>query len=62
MRTLPLTTRGAPVIVYGRDWSTVTFSHSGQTLEIPGAQLLQDGIPVRLEANLTSELLIFRAK
>ena len=49
----------------GLDYSKtyeVTFSHSGQTLEIPGAQLLQDGIPVRLEANLTSELLIFRAK
>ncbi len=40
----------------------VTFSNTGQTVEIPGVQLLQDGIPVRLEGNLTSELLIFRAK
>ena len=40
----------------------VTFSNSGQTVEIPGYRLLQDGIPVRLEGNLTSELLIFRAK
>jgi alpha-galactosidase len=40
----------------------VTFSDNGQILEIPGGQLLQEGIPVRLEANLTSELLIFRAK
>jgi alpha-galactosidase len=40
----------------------VTFSNSGQTLEIPGYLLLQQGIPVRLEGNLTSELLIFRAK
>jgi alpha-galactosidase len=40
----------------------VTFSNSGQTLEIPGYLLLQQGIPVRLEGDLTSELLIFRAK
>jgi alpha-galactosidase len=40
----------------------VTFSNSGQTIEMPGFQLLQNGIPVRLEGNLTSELLIFRAK
>ena len=40
----------------------VTFSNTGQTIEIPGFQLLQNGIPVRLEGNLTSELLIFRAK
>ena len=40
----------------------VTFSSSGQTLEIPGYLLLQQGIPVRLEGNLTSELLIFRTK
>ena len=39
----------------------VTFSNSGQTAEIPGYLLLQ-GIPVRLEGNLTSELLVFRAK
>jgi hypothetical protein len=40
----------------------VTFSNSGKTLEIAGSRLLQEGIPVRLEGNLTSELLIFRAK
>jgi alpha-galactosidase len=40
----------------------VTFSNSEQTLEIPGYLLLQQGIPVRLEGDLTSELLIFRAK
>jgi hypothetical protein len=40
----------------------VTFSNSGRTIEIPGYLLLQQGIPVRLEGNLTSELLIFRAK
>ena len=40
----------------------VTFSNTGQTVEIPGFQLLQNGIPVRVEGNLTSELLIFRAK
>jgi alpha-galactosidase len=40
----------------------VTFSNSGRTIEIPGYLLLQQGIPVRLEGDLTSELLIFRAK
>jgi hypothetical protein len=40
----------------------VSFSNSGQTIEILGYRLLQDGIPVRLEGDLTSELLIFRAK
>jgi len=40
----------------------VTLSNSGQTVEIPGFHLMQDGITVRLEGNLTSELLIFRAK
>ncbi len=40
----------------------VTFSNSGQTIELPGYRLLQEGIPVRLEGDLTSELLIFGAK
>jgi len=40
----------------------VTFCNRGQTVEIPGYRLLQDGIPVRLEGDLTSELLIFRAR
>ncbi len=41
---------------------TVMFTGSGQTFDIPGTRLLQDGIPVRLEGNLTSELLVFTAK
>lgn len=40
----------------------VSFGNSGQTIEIPGSRLLQDGIPVRLEANLGSEMLIFRSE
>jgi hypothetical protein len=40
----------------------VTFSNSGRTLAISGDRLLQAGIPVRLEGDLTSELLIFRAQ
>lgn len=40
----------------------VTLSNSGQTVEISGRSLLQEGVPVRLEANLTSELLLFEAK
>ena len=41
---------------------TVTFSSSGRTLAISGDRLLQEGIPVRLEGNLGSELLIFQAR
>jgi len=40
----------------------VTFGNSGQGVEIPGNQLLRTGIPVRLEENLTSEMLIFEAR
>jgi alpha-galactosidase len=40
----------------------VKFSNSGQTVELRGDQLLQQGIPVRLDAALTSELLIFEAR
>ncbi len=40
----------------------VTLSNSGQTLTIPGDRIMQLGIPVRLGSDLTSELLIFRAK
>jgi alpha-galactosidase len=40
----------------------VTFSNSGRTLAISGDRLLQVGVPIRLEGNLTSELLIFRAQ
>jgi alpha-galactosidase len=49
----------------GLDFSktyNVTFSNSGRTLPIPGDRLLQEGIPVRLEGDLTSELLIFRSR
>jgi len=40
----------------------VSFGNSGQTVEIAGSQLLQEGIPVRLENDLDSEVLIFRAE
>ncbi len=49
----------------GLDFSktyTVTFANSNRTLTIAGDRLLQGGIPVRLEGDLTSELLIFRAQ
>jgi len=40
----------------------VSFSNSGQIVEIPGSRLLQAGVPVRLEEALTSEMLVFEAK
>jgi hypothetical protein len=40
----------------------VTFSNTGRTLTIAGDPLMEAGIPVRLEGDLTSELLIFRAQ
>jgi alpha-galactosidase len=49
----------------GLDFSktyNVTFSNSGRTLTIAGDRLLQAGVPVRLEGDLTSELLILRAQ
>jgi hypothetical protein len=49
------------VLWKGRTYN-VTFLNSGRTITIPGDQLLQNGVPVRLEENLTSELLIFHAK
>lgn len=39
----------------------VTFHNGNQTVEIPGNQLLQ-GIPIRLDEDLTSELLVFEQK
>jgi alpha-galactosidase len=39
----------------------VTFSNSGQKVELTGARLM-DGIPVRLEAAMTSELLLFERR
>lgn len=40
----------------------VSFGNSGQIVEIPGNRLLQAGVPIRLEEDLTSEMLVFEAK
>jgi hypothetical protein len=40
----------------------VQFGNSGQSVVIPGDRLIQEGIPVRLSENLTSEMLILQAK
>ncbi len=40
----------------------VTLANSGQVVELTGSQLLEEGVPVRLENNLTSEMLIFRSE
>ena len=40
----------------------VQFGNSGQSVTMPGDRLLQEGIPVRLSENLTSEMLIFKAE
>jgi hypothetical protein len=37
---------------------TVHFENSVQAVEMTGAQLLQNGIPVRLDDSLTSELIL----
>ena len=37
----------------------VTFCNRNQTVEIPGTELMREGIVVRLEDNLTSEMLLF---
>lgn len=39
----------------------VTFDSTGETATIAGWELMRDGIPVRLESLLSSELLLFRA-
>jgi alpha-galactosidase len=41
---------------------SVYFKNSGEAVEISGAQLLQNGVPVRLEDNLTSNLLVLEQK
>ncbi len=46
---------------FGRTYA-VKFGNSGTTVRIPGDRLLQEGVPVRLPDNLTSELLIFKAE
>ena len=40
----------------------VKFGNSGQTIEMEGNRLLQEGIPVRLSEDLTSEMLILHAE
>ena len=40
----------------------VHFGNSGQSVAMSGDRLLQEGIPVHLPENLTSEMLIFQAK
>ena len=39
----------------------VTFDNSGQTSEVDGFKLMSDGITIRLEGALTSELLLLEA-
>ena len=39
----------------------VTFDNSGQTCEMDGVALMQQGLTIRLEGALTSELLVFEA-
>lgn len=49
----------------GLDFSknyAVHFQNSGEVVEISGAQLLENGIPVRLDENLTAELLVIEQK
>jgi alpha-galactosidase len=41
---------------------TIHFQNSRQAVEMTGAQLLQNGLPVRLEDNLTSELILMEQK
>ena len=40
----------------------IKFGNSGQIVKLPGSRLLQEGIPVRLSEDLTSEMLIFQAE
>ncbi|MBS1873759.1 MAG: alpha-galactosidase [Acidobacteria bacterium] len=46
---------------FGRAYR-VKFGNSGQTVEIPGDRLLQQGLPIRIENAMGSELLIFESK
>ena len=45
-----------------RGVTTFILENSGQVVEMPGSQLLQNGIPVRLDENLSSELLVIEQK
>jgi alpha-galactosidase len=40
----------------------IKFGNSGHIVRISGDRLLQEGIPIRLSENLTSEMLIFKAE
>jgi hypothetical protein len=40
----------------------VHFENAGEIVEMSGAQLLQNGVPVRLDDSLTSELLVIEQK
>ncbi len=40
----------------------VTLLNSGEVIELSGSRLLTEGIPVRLESNQTSELILFEAR
>jgi alpha-galactosidase len=40
----------------------IHFENAGEVVEMSGAQLLQNGVPVRLDDNLTSELLVIEQK
>jgi len=44
-----------------RDYD-VMLDNSGDTVRLPGIQLARDGLPVRLDRAMTSELLIFEAR
>jgi hypothetical protein len=49
----------------GLDFSgnyNIHFENSGQVVEMSGSQLLQNGVPVRLDENLTSELLVIEQR
>jgi hypothetical protein len=44
------------------DTYKVTFQNRGETVELSGAQLLQQGISIRLETPGTSEMLLFESE
>jgi alpha-galactosidase len=46
---------------FGRTYR-VRLLNSGQSVEIPGARLLESGVPVRIENAMGSEMLIFEAR
>jgi hypothetical protein len=40
----------------------VTFDSMGTTATVDGLSLMRDGLPIRLESNLSSELLLFEVQ